>query len=355
MSFLDLHRPYFKKGCYILRGVRRRYGPRLGPGLGPRLGLRLGPRQKRAPGAKRATALVLAAVGLGLSPIAAVTATASVSKAAVLAPLAQIGDDSSPKTPSASKRWRSSSRGFSAWLKRPVGVHPELLDHGQVAPLIDVGLPHIYRFGLRVGLLDVLTLGALMHWSADDKRFRIAPEVGLAVYRGKHLALGFRYRYLFEPTPDPEAQQAPMPKPDAGNKKPPPPALFAPQTLYLVGSVALSRGYFSVGAEAGVMRRRALVLGEAKVDSYLFENRWEMATGMFVRAGTPRWGISAQVIVPTPEVSLRFEWRFALFALAKKRDELSVALRKAQERRAEPRVPPKSAAADEPKASGLSR
>lgn len=230
----------------------------------------------------------------------------------------QAGTESAPKD----------SR-LKTWLKRPVGVHPELLDHGNVAPFVDIGMPFGYRVGVKVGLLDVLTLGTLFQWSPKENTFRIAPEIAIAFFRGRHLALGARYRFLFEPTPDPEAKV----KAPEGDKKPLPPPLFSPQTHYAVATAALSRGYFSVGAEAGVMRRRALVTGEEKVDSYLFENRWVMASGMFVRAGTPRWGVSAQVIVPTPEVNLRFEWRFALFAVAKRRDALHVALREAKARR----------------------
>lgn len=234
----------------------------------------------------------------------------------------------------------SASSSLSKWLSRPVGIHPELLNHGEGAAFVDLGAPYGYRLGVKVGLLDVLTVGLMAQWRDPQLGFRWAPEVGLAAYRGEHLSLGLRYRYLFHssPTPLPEPGPSdPSPEPEdaeAEQKDPsalPEPAFFR-KTHYLAGSLVWSSGYVSAGLEAGATYRRELDQSQSILDPHLFSMQWRPMTGVLLRLGNARWGVTFQAMIPSPEVTLRLELRHALFSLVKRRDPLARALEKARVR-----------------------
>lgn len=226
------------------------------------------------------------------------------------------------------------------WLSRPLGIHPELLNHGEIASSMDVGAPFGYRLGFKVGLLDVLTIGVLAQWRDPKLGFRWAPELGLAVYRGEHLSLGLRYRYLFHaspaPIPEPEPVDPAQTPEDAPEQESDPTALPEPaffrKTHYVAGSLVWSSGYLSAGLEAGAAYRRELDQGQSILDPQLFSMQWRPMTGVLLRLGNARWGVAFQAMVPSPEVSLRFEWRHALFSLVKRRDPLTRALERAKSR-----------------------
>ena len=59
-----------------------------------------------------------------------------------------------------------------------------------LAPELAFGLPHVYRVGLRIGLLDHLTLGATIHWLPGEATPAWSPLVGVAFYRGRVLYVG---------------------------------------------------------------------------------------------------------------------------------------------------------------------
>lgn len=229
---------------------------------------------------------------------------------------------------------------MSRWLSRPLGIHPELLNHGEIAGSIDLGAPFGYRLGLRVGVLDVLTVGVLAQWRDPKLGFRWSPELGIAIYRGEHLSLGLRYRYLFHkaPTPLPEPEpEDPAQTPEEDAVEPfdpnalPEPAFFR-KTHYVAGSLVWSSGYVSAGLEAGAAYRRELDQSQNILDPHLFSMQWRPMTGVLLRVGNARWGVAFQAMIPSPELSLRVEWRHALFSVAKRRDPLARALERARER-----------------------
>lgn len=235
---------------------------------------------------------------------------------------------------------QSRSNAMSRWLSRPVGIHPELLNHGEVGALFDVGAPFGYRLGFRVGLLDVLTVGAIAQWRERELGFRWAPEIGIAAYRGEHLSLGLRYRYLFHSSPDPLPEPEPKDPQDAPEDEAsesaepnalPDPAFFR-KTHYLAGSLVWSSGYVSAGLEAGATYRRELDQSQTILDPHLFSMQWRPMTGVLLRVGDARWGVTFQAMVPSPELTLRVEWRHALFSFAKRRDPLARALQRAKAR-----------------------
>lgn len=233
-----------------------------------------------------------------------------------------------------------SASAFARWLSRPVGMHPELLNHGEVAALFDLGVPYGYRLGVKVGILDVLTLGVLAQWRDPKLGLRWAPELGIAAYRGEHLSLGLRYRYLFHkspaplPEPDPQApKEAPEEESsEAEDAKALPEPAFFRRTHYLAGSLVWSSGYISAGLEAGATYRRELDQSQTILDPHLFSMQWRPMTGVLLRFGDERWGVSFQAMIPSPEVTLRVEWRHALFSVVKRRDPLSRALQRAKAR-----------------------
>lgn len=226
------------------------------------------------------------------------------------------------------------------WLSRPLGIHPELLNHGEISSSMDVGAPFGYRLGLKVGLLDVLTVGVLAQWRDPELGLRWAPELGVALYRGEHLSLGLRYRYLFHASPDPIPEPEPVDpaqtQEDAQAQESDPTALPEPaffrKTHYVAGSLVWSSGYVSAGLEAGAAYRRELDQGQSILDPHLFSMQWRPMTGVLMRLGNARWGVAFQAMVPSPEVSLRIEWRHALFSLVKRRDPLARALERAKAR-----------------------
>lgn len=229
---------------------------------------------------------------------------------------------------------------FSRWLSRPVGIHPELLNHGEVAAALDLGAPYGYRLGFKVGLLDFLTVGLLAQWRDPKLGFRWAPELGIAAYRGEHLSLGLRYRYLFHaspaPLPEPEPKDpSETPEESPSEAKDPaklPEAAFFRRTHYLAGSMVWSSGFVSAGLEAGATYRRELDQSQTILDPHLFSMQWRPMTGVLLRFGDARWGVSFQAMIPSPEVTLRVEWRHSLFSVVKRRDPLSRALERAKAR-----------------------
>lgn len=223
------------------------------------------------------------------------------------------------------------------WLTRPLGIHPELLNHGELSPFVDVGAPFGYRFGLKLGLLDVLTVGVVTQWLDPKLGIRVAPELGLALYRGQNLSLGLRYRYLFHQSPKevkPEAakgeQQGQDPKANDAAALPEP--AFFRVTHYLAGSLVWSTGYVSAGIEVGAAYRRELDQGQTILDPHLFSMQWRPMTGALLRVGNANWGVVLQAMVPSPELSLRFEWRYSLFGIKKRRDPLSTRLDEVRDR-----------------------
>lgn len=226
--------------------------------------------------------------------------------------------------------------GFARWLSRPVGIHPELLNHGEVGAALDLGAPYGYRLGIKVGLLDILTVGVLAQWREPELGFRWAPELGIAAYRGEHLSLGLRYRYLFHSSPAP--LPAPVePAPEDAPAEPsdqnalPEPAFFR-KTHYLAGSLVWSSGFVSAGLEAGATYRRELDQSQSILDPHLFSMQWRPMSGVLLRVGNARWGVAFQAMIPSPELTLRVEWRHALFSVAKRRDPLARALERAKAR-----------------------
>ncbi len=187
------------------------------------------------------------------------------------------------------------------YLEREVARSYHFLDHGVLAPELGFGSPHIYRVGLRVGLLDHLTLGATMHWLPGAKAPAWSPLVALAFYRGRVLEIGAHYSRLLYPSPvadlDPETIS------------------FQRRADLLLGSLSLSQAWFSAGIDIGWARGlEADPLPESGDElNQTPVRRDRLAAGMHLRVGNRRWGVNAKVSYPFIAAELAFDLRFGLF------------------------------------------
>ncbi|NVB38783.1 hypothetical protein G6O69_13160 [Pseudenhygromyxa sp. WMMC2535] len=177
--------------------------------------------------------------------------------------------------------------GLRAWLTRPRPRSARFLDHGVLALSVAGGTPHLYRLDLRVGLLDLLSLGFTTHWLPGQRAPQIWPVAALALWRGRVFEVGAHYRPVLHPPVDPSEH-------------------FVPRTHFALASFVLSSGWISGGLDAGFGHARV-----ASVDpgaTLEFTRRSAFAGGVFARVGTRRWGVSADALaLLTPDPLLVFE------------------------------------------------
>jgi hypothetical protein len=195
---------------------------------------------------------------------------------------------------------REESR-LTRYLQRPVRYGVHFLDHGVLQPAVAGGWPHGYRLELSLGLLDHLTLGVTAHWLPGQSRPHVAPVIAIAIMRGRYYEFGVRHFWsLFPP-----------PRADLDPTTP----SYQRSAQWTLATASFGQAWLTGGLDAGAVRAR--VDDPAQDPGVDTSNpstiRWRFGGGLHLRAGTRRWGFTAQVLVPHPTAELRFDVRFGLF------------------------------------------
>ncbi|MCA9658422.1 MAG: hypothetical protein KC486_08760 [Myxococcales bacterium] len=192
-------------------------------------------------------------------------------------------------------------RRLGRYLEREVAPSYRYLDHGVLAPELAFGLPHVYRVGLRIGLLDHLTLGATIHWLPGEATPAWSPLVGVAFYRGRVLTVGAHYFRILYPPPVADLDPATI--------------SFQQRADHLLGSVSLSQAWFTGGFDIGWVRGLEVDTQPSSADpiNQAPIRRDRLAGGIFIRIGNRRWGVSGQVTYPFLSAELAVDLRFGLF------------------------------------------
>lgn len=190
---------------------------------------------------------------------------------------------------------------LSRYLQRPVRPGAHFVDHGVLQASVAGGWPHRYRLGLSLGVLDHLTLGATAHWLPGQAAPRFAPELALAAYRGPMLEVGARYFWSLYPPP---AQDLDATTPS-----------FQRSAQWLLGTASFGQAAVTAGFDLGVVRARVTDEGQDPTSQANNPSviQWRFGGGLHLRAGTHRWGFTAQVLVPQVMAEIRFDVRFGLF------------------------------------------
>lgn len=190
---------------------------------------------------------------------------------------------------------------LSRYLRRPVRPGPTFVDHGVLQLDAAGGWPHLYRVGLSLGVLDHLTIGATAHWLPSEKAPRVAPVVAIAFYRGPVMEVGARYFWSLHPPPVQDLD--------------PTTPSFQRSAQWLLGTASFGQAAITAGFDVGVVRARVSDPGMDPTEDGQNPSvmQWRFGGGMHLRAGTRRWGFTAQVLVPQVFAELRFDVRFGLF------------------------------------------
>lgn len=190
---------------------------------------------------------------------------------------------------------------LSQYLERPVRYGAHFLDHGVLQPAIAGGWPHGYRVELSLGLLDHLTLGVTAHWLPSESRPRVSPIIALAILRGRYYEVGLWHFWSLFPPPR--------------NDVDPTTPSYQRSTQWYLATASFGQAWLTGGLDVGVARERVNDPGQdpAPDTSNPSAIRWRFGGGLHLRAGTRRWGFTAQLLVPQPYAELRFDVRFGLF------------------------------------------
>lgn len=169
---------------------------------------------------------------------------------------------------------------------------------------IGLGIPHLYRVELALGLLDHLTLGATLHWLPGQKRPNWSPRVAVAFIRTRLVDVGAFYTQVLYP-----------PTADDGD---PTTFEFQRRAHYFLGTVTLSQAWFSGGLDLGLARGRDPITFLTGDDieanrAYIVNNK--LGGGLHLRFGTRRIGLIAQVFYPYTSAEIVLDLRFGLFEL----------------------------------------
>lgn len=194
------------------------------------------------------------------------------------------------------------------YLQRPVRFGAHFLDHGVLQPAIAGGWPHRYRVELSLGLLDHITLGATAHWLPGQARPYVSPIVAIAILRGRLAEFGVWHFWSLFPPPEDDIDPA-TPS-------------YQRRAQWFLATASFGQAWLTGGLDAGVVRARANDPAQdpAPDTSNPFVTRWRFGGGLHLRAGTRRWGFTAQVLVPHVTAELRFDVRFGLFEKRSKGD-----------------------------------
>ncbi len=190
---------------------------------------------------------------------------------------------------------------FRRYLSRPILEGPHHLPHGVLEATASAGVPHVYQVGLGLGLLDHLTVRLRAHAWPGPRPVRIAPDVALAVLRGRFVAAGLRYHMQIERPPPADGD------PDTPS--------FERRIHVLAATFAAGTRFVSAGVEVGWARGRIVdpksPTPEALVQRPVTVDR--LAGGVDLRVGTRRFGFFARALFPFLVVDAGIDLRFGLF------------------------------------------
>ncbi|HEY8376089.1 MAG TPA: hypothetical protein VIK91_06350 [Nannocystis sp.] len=209
-----------------------------------------------------------------------------------------------PQVPPTAAPPRDPRAALRRYLTRPVVRSVRFLDHGVVGAEAGVGVPHLYRLGLKLGLFDHVTLGATAHWLSGQAVPGWSPYAAVAFYRGRMLEVGAFYSQLLYP-----------PVRDDGN---PMTREFQPRAHYLMASVSLGQAWLTGGFDLGWARGREALANATKQEleaNIAYAVRDRVAGGLHVRFGTRRVGLTAQAWFPFISAELVLDVRFGAFEL----------------------------------------
>jgi len=190
---------------------------------------------------------------------------------------------------------------LARYLERPVRLGMHHVDHGVLQVAVAGGWPHLYRLELSLGLLDHLTLGVTTHWLPRQARPRFAPVIAVAFFRNHLFEAGVRHFWSLYPPPTVDADPSTPSYPGLAQ--------------WTLAHGSFGQAWVTGGFDAGVVRARVDDPGQ---DPDAMANNpsittWRFGGGLHLRAGTRRFGVSAQVLVPQVFAELRLDVRFGLF------------------------------------------
>ena len=187
------------------------------------------------------------------------------------------------------------------YLSRPLVASPRFLDHGVLHVAVAGGTPHKYRLEVGVGLFDHVSLGVTGHWLPGDVAPRFSPRVAIAFWRWRWLSVGAHHLWTMYSPPvvdlDPETPS------------------YRLSAMWFLGSMSFGQRWVSAGFDSGVVRVRENDPGEDPGPDLRNPSRirWRFGGGLFVRAGTRRWGITGQVLLPALTAEVALDVRFGAF------------------------------------------
>ncbi len=239
----------------------------------------------------------------------------SLSAALLAAAPTQADDASTPpaaaSTPaSVSTRQASPSEpapsGLRRYLTRAMPYSARYLDHGVLQLSGAGGWPHLYAVRLHLGLLDHLTVGVQSHWVPGQRTPQVGPEVALAFVRLRWLEWGGTYKQTLYAPPERDGD--------------PTTPSFQQRDHWLLTSVSLSNLWLSGGFDFGLVRATVKDPGMDPPDPDTNPSivRWRLGGGLHLRAGTRRWGFTANVLAPQLMAELAFDVRFGLFEMRRR-------------------------------------
>jgi hypothetical protein len=187
------------------------------------------------------------------------------------------------------------------YLTRPLNPSARHLDHGVIEVSAAGGSPHLYRVAVAVGLFDHVNLGVTAHWLGSQSRPQVSPRVAVAFYRWRIFEVGALHFWTMYPPPS----RDPDPATDS----------FQRSAKWILGTATFAQRFLSAGVDAGAVRAR---IQDPSVEPQLDNEsiiRWRFGGGLHLRAGTRRWGVTAQAHLPYLTAELVLDVRFGAFEL----------------------------------------
>lgn len=203
--------------------------------------------------------------------------------------------------PAVGKEQASRLDPLRRYLTRDLAHSARFLDHGVLQVGVAGGWPHLYRVELSLGLLDHLTVGATAHWLPDQAVPQWSPKVALAFYRWRRFEFGAHYLQTMYPPPEDDADpQTPS---------------FQERAHWVLSTASFSMAWITAGFDAGAVRAVEKDPGKDPTEDGLNPSihRWRFGGGVHLRAGTRRWGFTANLLLPHLTAELVFDLRFGLF------------------------------------------
>jgi hypothetical protein len=189
------------------------------------------------------------------------------------------------------------------YLTRDLMYSARHLDHGVLGVSVAGGFPHRYRLALAMGFLDHVTLGVTAHWLPGHEVPQWAPQAALALWRGRRFEVGATYHQVMYPAPlvdnDPRTPS------------------FQERDHWLLSTASFSNAWLAGGFDFGVVRAIEKDPGRDPPTPTMNPStvRWRVGGGLHLRAGTRRWGFTANFLAPRLMAELVFDVRFGLFEM----------------------------------------